>query len=83
MIIYCYKSKPPNNIQGNVTIKFHQGLPSLEAIRNIDRKGKQDLVLVLEDLLTDFSQLTGSTENDYTDLVVEISRRENISMIIT
>lgn len=83
MVIYCYKRKPPNNIRGNVAIKFHQGLPSLNAIRNIDRKGKKSLVLVLEDLLTDIGQLSGTIEQEYTDLVVEISRRENISMIIT
>jgi hypothetical protein len=77
LVIYCYKNQPPRHLVGVVT-KIHQGLPNIEEVRNLDRQGRP-LVLVLDDLMGDLTQLTTEQQHQYTSLIIDVSRKEKIS----
>ncbi len=82
LILYCYRAKPPQPLPG-VHVWVRQGLPELKEILSIDRRKHKNVVLVLEDLMSDISRLSGQQAYDYTNLIIEISRQQNISIIAT
>lgn len=84
LILYCYQALPPDShiLKGNIPIKLYKGLPPInQVVLFKQQQGVDELVLILDDLLAEFTALSSETDKEYASLFVEISRKHRISCV--
>ena len=84
-ILYCYYSQPPalDQFPASSKVRFHKGLPKLDAVLQFNRHPHQALVLVYDDLLSEITSLNSTDTEEQVALCVDLCRKQNISLIVT
>ena len=76
-VLYCYGSLKP---EFERQVYFHRGVPSVTDIILLSRD-TENLVVVFDDLLTLFSDLSTEDKTSYSSFITDYSRKLNISCI--
>lgn len=76
--MYCYKTQLPSGLVKTPNSYVYKGIPNLENFRKHFADGKTPVVLILDDLLSDLTSLTKEEEAEFSSLIIDYSRKENI-----
>ena len=77
-VLYCYSSLKPDF---RTEVYLHRGVPAVSDIISLSSSA-ENLVVVFDDLLTDFANLRPEEKSAYSSFVTDYSRKLNISCIL-
>lgn len=76
--MYCYKTQLPSGLVKTPHSYVYQGIPNLKNFRAHFADGKTPIVLILDDLLSDLTDLSKEEETELSNLIIDYSRKQNI-----
>lgn len=69
----------PETLRPSSSTFTFKGIPNLKALRQKLADGQTPVVLVLDDLLSDIESLPRDLEEEFSSLIYDYSRKQNIS----